>query len=178
LPNRATDFAIALGEEPDLAGSLPDWLVNLVPQLGRAGLGAEATAVGDALATLDPGLRSTLDGDVAVALAEAGQPDQARSKIAANLAEWPDDFWIRVHAGDALLILGDREEAAAHFQAALDLADATDDFEARSDAFERLRRLERLDSTERPGSKPKPGARPANRNSKASRTRSQRKRGR
>jgi tetratricopeptide (TPR) repeat protein len=178
FPGRATDFAIALGEEPNLAGFLPDWLVNLVLDLGRAGLGTEAAAVGDALATIDPGLRSTLDGDVAVALAQAGLADQARSKIADSLAQWPDDFWIRIHAGDALLVLGDREEAAAHFHAALDLAEATDDFEARSDAIERLRRLERLERPERRGSKPEPGARPTNRNSKAGRTRSRRKRGR
>jgi len=178
FPGRATDFAIALGEEPDLAGFLPDWLVNLVLDLGRAGLGAEAAAVGDALATIDPELRSTLDGDVAVALAQAGLADQARSKVADNLVQWPDDFWIRIHAGDALLVLGDREEAAAHFHAAVDLAEATDDFEARSDAIERLRRLERLERPERPGSKPGPGARPTNRNSKAGRTRSRRKRGR
>jgi hypothetical protein len=164
-----------LGEEPDLAGLLPDWLVNLVLDLGRAGLGAEAAAVGDALATIDPELRSMLDGDVTVALARAGLGDQARSKIASNLAQWPDDFWIRICAGDALLVLGDREEAAAHFHAAADLAEATDDFVAWSDAIERLRRLQRLD---RRGSKPEPGARPSDRNSKAGRTRSRRKRGR
>ncbi len=178
FPGRATDFAIALGEEPNLAGFLPDWLVNLVLDLGRAGLGTEAKAVGDALATIDPGLRSTLDGDVAVALAQAGLADQARSKIADNLAQWPNDFWIRIHAGDALLVLGDREEAAAHFHAAVELAEATDDFEARSDGTERLRRLERLERPERRGSKPEPGVRPTNRNRKAGRTRSRRKRGR
>jgi hypothetical protein len=179
FPGRATDFAIALGEEPDLAGFLPDWLVNLVLDLGRAGLGAEAAAVGDALATVDPELRSMLDGDVAVALAQAGLAEQALTKIEDNLTRWPDDFWIRVHAGDALLVLGDRERAAAHFRAAVDLAEETDGFAARSDAIERLRRLERLDRLERRGSTPEPGRRPTtHRNSKAGRTRSRRKRGR
>lgn len=176
FPGRATDFAIALGEEPDLAGLLPDWLINLVLDLGRAGLGAEAATVGEALATVGPELQSMLDGDVAVALAQAGLADQALTKIEENLARWPDDVWIRTHAGDALLVLGDREGAAAHFHAAVDLAEETDDFEARADAIERLHRLERL---ERRGSKPEPGRRPTtHRNSNARRTRSRRKRGR
>jgi hypothetical protein len=179
FPGRATDFAIALGEEPDLAGLLPDWLVNLVLDLGRAGLGTEAAAVGDALATVDSELRSMLDGDIAVALAQAGLADQARTKVADNVTQWPDDFWIRMHAGDALLALGDRDGAAEHFRAALDLAEETDDFEARSNAIERIHRLERLVRPERPGSKPEPGSRPTtNRNSKARRTRSGRKHGR
>jgi hypothetical protein len=179
FPGRATDFAIALGEEPDLADLLPDWLVNLVMDLGRAGLGAEAAAVGDALATVDPRLRSMLDGDVAVALAQAGLADQALTKIEDNLARWPSDFWIRMHAGDALLALDDREGAAAHFHAAVDLAEETGDFEGRSDAIERLHRLERLGRRERRSSKPEPGRRPATHgNSKSDRKRSRRKRGR
>ena len=179
FPGRATDFAIALGEEPDLAGSLPDWLVNLVLDLGHAGLGAEAAAVGEALAAVEPGLRSVLDGDVAVALAQAGLAEQALTKIADNLARWPGDFWVRVHAGDALLVLGDREQAAAHFRAAVDLAEETGDVPARSEAVERLRRLERLDRRDRRGSKPAPGRRPTTHpTGKAGRTRSRRKRGR
>ncbi len=75
FPRRAHDFAVALGEESDRAGLLPDWLVNLVLDLGRAGLGAEAAAVGEALARVDPTLRSMLDGDVTIALARAGMAD-------------------------------------------------------------------------------------------------------
>ena len=174
FPGRATDFAVALGEEPDPADFLPDWLVSLVADLGRARLGAEAVAVGDALATVDPSLRSMLDGDVAVALAQAGLVDQALAKIEDNVTRWPDDFWIRIRGGDALLALGDPGGAATHFHAAVDLAERDDDFEARSDAIERL---ERLNRPERRGSKPEPGSRPANqRNQKAGRGRSRRKR--
>jgi hypothetical protein len=177
FPGRANDFAVALGEEPDLAGFLPDWLVNLVADLGRAGLGAEAVAVGDALATVDPGLRSMLDGDVGVALARAGLVDQTLAKIEDNVTRWPDDFWIRIHAGDALLALGDPGGAATHFHAAVDLAERDDDFEARSEAIERLQRLERLNRPERRGSKPEPGSRPTNqRNQKTGGGRSRRKR--
>jgi hypothetical protein len=59
------------------------------------------------------------------------------------LDRWPDDFWCRVHAGDALPALGDIDGAVSHFAIALQMAEDADDFEARSDAVERLRRLRR-----------------------------------
>jgi hypothetical protein len=100
FPGRRDDFTVALGAEPELAGQLPDWLLNLVLDLGRAGLGAQAVAVADALTRVDPDLQAMLDGDVAVALAQAGLTDQARARIESNLARWPHDVWIRIHAGD------------------------------------------------------------------------------
>jgi hypothetical protein len=146
FPGRPAELAIALGEEPDLAGFLPDWLVNLVADLSRAGLGAEAARVGNPLALVDPGNRSMYDGDVAVALAEAGLAEQARARIKANLTRWPNDFEIRVLAGDALLTLGDLDGAKTHFEAAVEIADDTDDFESRYDAVRRLRKISRLAS--------------------------------
>jgi len=143
FPGRPRDLAIALGEEPESAGLLPEWLMNLVLDLGRAGLGTETVMVGEALGRVDPEQRATFDADVAVALAEAGLAEDARARIAANLARWPDDFWIRVHAGDALAALGDREGAEGHFGAAVGIADEADDFTVRSDAMERLTRLRR-----------------------------------
>ena len=177
FPGRANDLAVALGEEPGHADLLPDWLVNLVADLGRAGLVAEAVAVGDALATVDPGLGGMLAGEVAVALARAGLADQALAKIEENVTRWPDDCWIRIHAGDALLALGDPARAATHYQTAADLAEQGDDVETRSDAIRRLQRVERLNRPERPGSKPEPGRRPTDqRNQKAGGGRSRRKR--
>jgi hypothetical protein len=157
FPGRRDDFAVALGEEPALAGQLPDWLINLVADLGRAGLPAEAETVSEALARVDPDLQSLLDGDIAVALAEAGLAEQARARVEANLTRWPDDFWIRMHAGDALAVLGDRDAAAAQFEAALNIAEKSDDFEARSDAVERLSQLGEYSPTQRrrPPKKPK-----------------------
>jgi len=143
FPARPDELAIALGQDPDLAAQLPDWLVNLVLDLGRAGLGAEAARVGDALAQVDPDRRAFFDADVAVALAEAGLAEQARERIAMNLTRWPDDFWVRVHAGDALAALGDLDGAEAHFEAALSMAEEADDFEARADAVDRLRQVSR-----------------------------------
>jgi hypothetical protein len=143
FPGRARDFVIALGEEPESADLFPEWLMNLVLDLGRVGLGTEAVMVGDALGRVDPEQRATFDADVAVALAEAGLAEKARARIDANLTRWPGDFWIRVHAGDALAVLGDREGAEAHFSVAADMADEADDFIGRSDAMERLMRLRR-----------------------------------
>ncbi|WP_133804733.1 hypothetical protein [Kribbella caucasensis] len=143
FPGRRDDLAIALGQDPDLAGRLPEWLVNLILDLGHAGLGAEAAHVGDALAQVDPESQAIYDADVAVALAEAGLAKQARDRIAANLTRWPDDFWVRVHAGDALAALGDLDEAEAHLQTAVEIADAADDFERLGEAISRLRQLSR-----------------------------------
>jgi hypothetical protein len=149
FPGRLHDFAVALGAEPELPCQLPDWLINLVLDLGRAGLGAEAVRVGEALTRIDPDLQAMLDGDVAVALAQAGMAEQARARIESNLIRWPDDFWNRIHAGDALAALGDRDGAVTHFDAALRMAEAIDDFEARFDAIERLRVIGRYGPAER-----------------------------
>ncbi|HSZ31514.1 MAG TPA: hypothetical protein VK784_17365 [Pseudonocardiaceae bacterium] len=151
FPGRPDQLAIALGQEPEPAGQLPDWLVNLVLDLGRAGLGAEAVMVGDALARVDPDSWACYDGDVMVALAEAGLAEEARARIEASLTRWPDDFWIRVHAGDALAALGDLDEAEAHFYTALSMAEQADDFEARYDAIHRLRKIGRGESQDERG---------------------------
>jgi tetratricopeptide (TPR) repeat protein len=148
FPGRPDELAMAVGEEYNLAGLLPDWLVKLVADLGRAGLGDEAARVGDALARVDPDSRDFYDGSVALALAEAGAAEQAKARIEANLTRWPDDFWTRFLAGDALLALGDLDGAKAHFEAAVEIADDTDDFESRHDAVRRLRKLSRLTSQE------------------------------
>jgi hypothetical protein len=131
FPGRPGELAVALGEESEVAGLLPDWLRSRVFELGRAGLADEAVMVGEALARVDPDLAASLDSDVAVALAEAGMAERARARVESNLGRWPDDFWVRLHAGDALAVLGDIDAATVHFQVAVDMADHTDDFEAR-----------------------------------------------
>jgi tetratricopeptide (TPR) repeat protein len=149
FPGRRDDFTIALGAEPELAGQLPDWLLNLVLDLGRAGLGAQAVAVADALTRVDPDLQAILDADVAVALAQSGLSDQARARIESNLARWPDDVWVRIHAGDALAVLDDLDGAAVHFDAAVTMAEDADDLDARSSAIQRLRRIRRPHPSDR-----------------------------
>jgi hypothetical protein len=137
--HRPGAFALALGQDPQLAGQLPDWLANLILDLGRAGLGSEAARVGDALGQVDPSRQAFFDGDVCVALAEAGLPDEARARIATNLARWPDDLWIRVHAGETLTALADLRGAAEHFDAAMRMADDSDDADAAADVVDRIR---------------------------------------
>jgi hypothetical protein len=146
FPGRPDELAVALGEEPGPAVLLPDWLLNFVLDLGRAGLGDEAARVGDALARVDPDDRATYEGDVAVALAEAGLAELATARIEANLIRWPDDFGIRVQAGDALLALDDLDGAKAHFEAAVRIAEDADDLEARYQAVRRLRQIGRRTS--------------------------------
>ena len=121
----------------------------LVPNLGHAGLAAEAVLVADALTGVDPSRGAYFAGDAGFALADAAAvladaslAAEARAKVEANLTQWPDDFWIRMHAGDALELLGDREGALAHFEAARQLAVASKSFEDRRDAAERIRAID------------------------------------
>ena len=68
--------------------------------------------------------------DAALALAEAGDADEARVKVAGNLERWPDAVRARILAGDALAVLGDTESALAHFQVALPLAEQAKDYKS------------------------------------------------
>ena len=141
---RVYDFAAVLGDS-----DLPDWLMCLVPNLGHAGLAAEAVLVADALTSVDPSREAYFAGDAgfalanaAAVLADASLAAEARAKVEANLTRWPGDFWIRIHAGDALELLGDRAGARAHFEAAQQLAMASKSFEDRRDAAERIRAID------------------------------------
>jgi hypothetical protein len=141
---RVYDFAAALGDS-----DLPDWLMCLVPNLGHVGLAAEAVLVADALTSVDPSRAAFFAGDAGFALADAAAvlsdaslAAEARAKVEANLTQWPDDFWIRMHAGDVLELLGDRAGALAHFEAARQLAVASKSFEDRRDAAERIRAID------------------------------------
>ena len=142
FPGRPEALAVALGAEEDMPW-LPEWLGNLVLDLGYAGLAAEAAAVGEALGRVDPVNESVYAADAGYALAKAGDAPGARARVGPNLARWPEDLWVRIHAGDTLEALGDADGAEAHFLAALDMAEQDDDFQARSDVFERLAGLGR-----------------------------------
>ena len=142
FPDRSEDLAVALGADEDMPW-LPEWMENLVLDLGRAGLAAEAAEAADALIRIDPDNESTYTADLGCALAEAGDAPAARERIEANLARWPDEPWVRVHAGDALQELGDADGAEAHFLVALEMADQAGDFELRADVFDRLAGLGR-----------------------------------
>jgi hypothetical protein len=60
FPGRPEALAVALGAEEDMPW-LPEWLGNLVLDLGYAGLAAEAAAVGEALGRVDPVNESVYD---------------------------------------------------------------------------------------------------------------------
>jgi hypothetical protein len=137
------DFASAMAENRDQADRFPRWPVTLIRDLGRAGHGAEAVALGEALAGVDPARRAQFSGEAAVALAEAGLADQARTKIAENAERWPDDVRAQILAADALTILGDTEAALARLDAALPLAGQAKDYKAITDVSKRMLRLTR-----------------------------------
>jgi hypothetical protein len=140
---RPDDFGSALAENQDNAGRFPRWPVTLIRDLGQAGQGTEAVMLSEALAVVDPARRGWLSGEAARALAEAGNADDARAKIAENVERWPGDLPTRMLAGEALAVLGDTEAALAHFQVALTLAEQAKDYKAIRDLSTRIFRLTR-----------------------------------
>jgi hypothetical protein len=140
---RPDDFGSALAENRDQAGRFPAWPVTLIRGLGQAGQGAEAVMLSEALAVVDPDRQALFTGEAALALAEAGDADEARAKVAGNLERWPDDVRARILAGDALAVLGDTESALAHFQVALPLAEQAKDYKLIRDLSTRILRLTR-----------------------------------
>ena len=140
---RPNDFGSALAENQDNAGRFPRWPVTLIRDLGQAGKGTEAVMLSEALAVVDPARRGWLSGEAARALAEAGNADDARAKIAENVERWPGDLPTRMLAGEALAVLGDTEAALAHFQVALTLAEQAKDYKAIRDLSTRIFRLTR-----------------------------------
>jgi hypothetical protein len=141
FPGRPDDFGSALAENRDQESRFPLWPVTLIRVLGRAGHAAEAIMLSEALAAVDPDRQGWFGGEAAVALAEAGMADDARTKIAENAERWPEDIRARMLAGDALTILGDAEAALAQFQAALPLAQQAKDYKAVRELSTRIFRL-------------------------------------
>jgi hypothetical protein len=140
---RPDDFGSALAENRDQEGQFPGWPVTLIRDLGRAGQGTEAVTLSEALAVVDPARHGLFAGEVALALAEAGDADEARAKVAENVERWPDDVRARILAGDALAVLGDTEAALVHLQVALPLAEQAKDYKAIRDLSTRIVRLTR-----------------------------------
>jgi hypothetical protein len=140
---RPDDFGSALAENRDQAGRFPGWPVTLIRDLGRAGQGTEAVMLSEALAVVDPARQGLFTGEAALALAESGDADEARAKVAENMERWPGDVRARILAGDALAVLGDTEGALAHLQVALPLAEQAKDYKAIGDLSTRIIRLTR-----------------------------------
>jgi hypothetical protein len=51
------DLGIALGEDPEYGPGIPDWLLNLILELGRAAKQPQAKSLAGALACAEPELR-------------------------------------------------------------------------------------------------------------------------
>lgn len=157
---RPDEFGSALAENRDQAGRFPGWPVTLIRGLGQAGQGAEAVMLSEALAVVDPARQALFTGEAALALAESGDADEARAKVAGNLERWPDNVRARILAGDALAALGDTESALAHFQVALPLAEQAKDYKLIRDLSTRILRLTRPAAGET-GQRRQPRSRPA-----------------
>jgi Flp pilus assembly protein TadD len=157
---RPDDFGSALAENQDKAARFPRWPVTLIRDLGQAGQGTEAVMLSEALAVVDPARRGWLSGEAARALAEAGNADDARAKVAENVERWPGDLPTRMLAGEALAVLGDTEAALAHFQVALTLAEQAKDYKAIRDLSTRIFRLTRP-ATSETAPRNQPRSRPA-----------------
>lgn len=145
---RADDFAVALGEDPELP-KLPDWTVNLIGDLGRVGRSHEAAQIADALTRVAPDREAEFACEVAIATAVAGDADEARALIAENIDRWPDDLQVRISAGDAMLALSDTAAAQSNFEAALSMAEARDEFDRRADIMDRLICIQRAEEAPR-----------------------------
>ncbi len=161
FPSRPDDFGSALAEDRDRAGRFPGWPVTLIRDLGRAGEGTEAVMLSEALARVAPARRAFFDAQAALALAEAGLADDARTKIAEHVERWPDDVQTRALAGDALALLGDAEAALAQYQAALPLAQQAKDYRATRELSGKIFRLTHSGSAQSAVQRRQPRSRPS-----------------
>ncbi len=109
----------------------------------------EATRIADVLSQTDPDRAASFQGDLPFALLHAGRREQALARIQANLARFPDDVWIRVHAGDIYAELGEDESALECYISALKAtSDSYDRNAFRDRATEVLQRLGRTEDWE------------------------------
>jgi predicted Zn-dependent protease len=74
----------------------------------------EATELCSRMARVDEA-RSSL-GDRAEILVEAGRRDEALQQVEANLAQFPDDVWVRMSAGQVYEHVGDLAMAEAIYR--------------------------------------------------------------
>jgi hypothetical protein len=79
----------------------------------------EATRLADVLSQADPDCAASYQGDLPFALVYAGRREQALERIQANLARFPDDVWIRMHAGDVYRELGEDADALEFYISAM-----------------------------------------------------------
>jgi tetratricopeptide (TPR) repeat protein len=129
---------------PDLMEEVSDhvemdvdvWLAELPFTLADVGMVDEALEIGARMAAVrDANLY--LAGR-AVILAKAGRREEALRQLEMNLAQLPDDPWIRLKAGDAYKALGDLGSAEAMYRRTMVMTDAGGRIAARGDAVLKL----------------------------------------
>lgn len=112
------------------------WLTDLPFDLASVGMVDEATELCARMARVDDA-KSYL-GDRAEILAEAGRKEEALRQVEANLAEFPDDVWVRLNAGHVYEQLGDLAMAEATYRQALALTDEFGPSHEREESVARL----------------------------------------
>src|SRR5574341_8834 len=113
------------------------WVANLPLSLERVGMVDEALEICARMAPVyEP---ENFLSDRADILARAGRREDALQQLEANLEQFPDDFWVRISAGDVHMELGDLAMAETAYRQALEMAHEPDP--QRDAAEERLANL-------------------------------------
>ena len=100
-----------------------NWMLDLPFNLADLGMVDQAVELCARLAPVYEA--ENFLGDRAVILAEAGRGDEAIRQVDTNLAQFPEDVWVRIKAGDVYRKLGDTVTAETVYRHALAM---TNDF--------------------------------------------------
>ncbi len=112
------------------------WLTDLPLDLAGLGMVDEAIELCSRMARVDEA--TSFLGDRAEILAEAGRREEALRQVEANLAQFPDDVWVRMRAGHVYEHLGDLTMAETVYRQALTLTDEVGPSYEREEAVARL----------------------------------------
>ncbi len=99
-----------------------EWMWNLAAVLAEAGRVDDAVAVSEAMATFHVPHREEHLANAALALARSGRAPEARARLAALLAEVPDDRLAATLCAEAYEAIGDAASAEAAYRRGVDLA--------------------------------------------------------
>lgn len=110
------------------------FLINIPFQLARQGFVDEAVNVGRWFGELSSQPENFVR-DTGCILAEAGRRGEALLQIDENLQRFPNDVWVVINAGDAMLDLGEKEGAEKYFLRAYNIV---------TERYDRAGVLERL----------------------------------
>ena len=97
---------------------LGTWLLDSIFYYG-AEHPEEITRLADVMSDADPENAANYQGDLALALLEAGRENAALELVRSNLARFPDDVWIRIKAAEVYESLDNNEEALTLYIAAM-----------------------------------------------------------